>query len=308
MNETLSSSSSNNSINNGSENILYTYRQPSQWSDKQFTILYTLNRLPALLSIIGSSYIIYLILRPSERSEKLSKMYHRLMLALSANDLLSSIAVFIGSWAMPKDNVHALEMRGNVGTWETCRAQGFFVTFGYFNCMFYNAVLSLYFLLYVKYRWREDRFRAWDLTVHGLAIVLSLVVSLCPLWFDAYNVTIKFCWIQSYPINCESFDEIDCIYADNAKQLLLYFMIVPVTLSFVLIAVFMSKLYYHVQKTEALVASYRSSLSALERKKKTSLQTRKVFKMAQFYVGAHFFIWFPSMVCKNACIVLNIWQ
>ena len=53
----------------------------------------------AIPSIQGSAFIVFVVLR---NKQKRAKTYHRLLLAMSISDILSSTAIFVGSWAIPR--------------------------------------------------------------------------------------------------------------------------------------------------------------------------------------------------------------
>ena len=62
-------------------------------------VLAIMVKCTAVPSIMGSSYIAYEVLR---NKRKRGKTYHRLLLAMSISDIMSSTAIFVGSWAIPK--------------------------------------------------------------------------------------------------------------------------------------------------------------------------------------------------------------
>ena len=281
-------------------------RDTDDWSYNQILSINIANRASAFISLLGSGCIIYAILHPSKRDVKLKLMYHRLMLGLSVHDFLSSFWSFIGSWAMPEDNLHSNEMIGNYGTWDTCMAQGFFTSYGYISCTLFNAVLSLYFLLFVKYSWREAQFRKIEpyclLCAMGIPATFSISLS----FTDSYNPTIKFCWIQSYPINCEKYDEFECVRGEKGTLYQALFAICPIILSFFVILICMTSLYLHVRKIETSteqhrfnVASSVSPISTSISRRMTNKKTKQVLKVACWYVGVFIWIWAPTIVSSN---------
>jgi len=65
----------------------------------QTKLLAIMVKCTAVPSILGSSYIAYEVLK---NKRKRGKTYHRLLLAMSISDIMSSTAIFVGSWAIPK--------------------------------------------------------------------------------------------------------------------------------------------------------------------------------------------------------------
>ena len=56
-------------------------------------------KVPALLSICGSSSIIYMVLSNQKRR---NHIMHRIMLCLSISDILASVFFFASTWPIPK--------------------------------------------------------------------------------------------------------------------------------------------------------------------------------------------------------------
>ena len=75
------------------------------WSDNQIITLAIVNRVTSFLSLAGSGYIVWKVLDPKHREEKMKKMYQRIMLCLSIADMIGSFGVFLGGWAMPADSL-----------------------------------------------------------------------------------------------------------------------------------------------------------------------------------------------------------
>ena len=105
----------------------------------------------SILSILGSSAIVYMILFNSKK--KLGRPKNRLMLMMSFFDILASLALAISRLAMPSD----IGVRGAVGNSFTCTAQGICVWLG-FAVPFYNSSLNLFYLLSIKYSMNHDDF------------------------------------------------------------------------------------------------------------------------------------------------------
>jgi len=103
------------------------------------------------LSLLGSSAVICMII--SDRAEKLAKPNHRLMLMLSAFDVLQSTAVAMSTWPFPRTD----DIYGSMGNIATCKVQYFFATLGLAVPM-YNASLCLLYLLTIKYRLHPRHF------------------------------------------------------------------------------------------------------------------------------------------------------
>jgi len=62
-------------------------------------ILAIIPKIPAVLSIAGSIYIVQNVLR---HKDKRKSIYNRLMLGISISDILASHAYFLGTWLIPR--------------------------------------------------------------------------------------------------------------------------------------------------------------------------------------------------------------
>ena len=80
-------------------------------------------KVTSALSIFGSGFITFDALRP----HKARSSYQRLLVGMSICDLSMSGGIFMSTWPMPRDVPNVF---GNVGTVQTCTAQGFFEQFG----------------------------------------------------------------------------------------------------------------------------------------------------------------------------------
>merc|ERR1719276_326944 len=99
-------------------------------TETDFYVINGLQRGSAFLSICGSGYIIWDILRNDPDQKKISGVYHRIMLALSLFDMTSSIALFLANWAQPSDTEYAFVYE-SYGNQMTCNVQGWMILFGW---------------------------------------------------------------------------------------------------------------------------------------------------------------------------------
>ena len=114
---------------------------------KAFVIL---PKITGTLSVLGSSYIIYDVLKdPSKRK----KQYHQIMLGMSTLELISSFfGPFLGTWPMPK-GYHLYAM----GTMTTCDISAFLHLLGSIGAPLCNCSLITYYYLVIKHNWNDSR-------------------------------------------------------------------------------------------------------------------------------------------------------
>lgn len=144
-------------------------------------VLSIIPHVTGLLSVFGSATIIWTVLRDRK---KWAKPYYRLLLAMSTSDLFASVAFGLSTWPIPRGTEDVYAPLGNVGT---CTAQGFFIQAGIASPM-YNFMLSLYFVMQVKYGMTEDRIRKKaEGIMHGVAIAFSFGTSFLCLGLGLFN-------------------------------------------------------------------------------------------------------------------------
>jgi len=267
-------------------------------------IISVTSKVPALLSLWGSLYIIYDIVGTYQRrQEKLKKAYHRIILGLSISDCIVSIfGWFITTWLIPKDYLQDQTVWGNNGTWGTCDAQGFLVHVGGFCSAYYTALLTFYYLLSVKYEWKEQDFRKKARYFHGGIWGFAFISATILLVKGLFNPEIPFCYIQSYPFGCEFADDIECIRGENLLiyQLVLFFG--PVCIAFSILSYSMGALIIHARKQETRIMRLSTVVSSPNESESRRL-SKMVFKRALRYVAAYLIVWFPSAMYLAAILI-----
>ena len=249
-------------------------------------------RVSALMSIVGSSIVLHQILAPSRREAMLKTMYNRMILTISTMDVIGSLALFMSTWPIPKDTIHDDWIWGNIGNQTTCNIQGYFIQSSVLSVAFCTTFLCIYFMLLIKYNWSERRLRKMELMMRG-TICLVFISSIIPLSTEAYNPTLVICWVQSYPIDCDTSDEYECLRGDHVVFLRNLFASGPIYICILIITITMSLLYISVREQEKSVSKYRRSQRS---ESSSSSRTRKVFIKAALFIGSFCFIWIPSLV------------
>jgi len=144
----------------------------------------------AILSICGSSFIIQEVLRdPRKRSYS---VMHRILMIMSSFDIMFSIAIFFGTWAIPSDTPDIWYPMGNE---TTCKVQGFFVQMCAMITPFLNAALAFYYLLVIRYGWKEEEVRKIEIWIFAIPFTLALGTASLALAFNLYEPASLWCWI-----------------------------------------------------------------------------------------------------------------
>ena len=260
------------------------------WSLHQGIAVAISIRISSFISMSASGYIIYQVFHSDKREAMLKTLYHRIILTISALDIISSLALFMGTWPIPKDIVHDDWIWGNIGTQTTCSIQGYFIQGSLLSVALSTTFLCIYFMLLIRYNWSERRLKKVEYMMR-FGICLMFAMCLIPLFNDAYNPTPAVCCVESYPIGCDKSDEYGCIRGENAKHFRFTLFTIPVVIFMITIVVTMSLLYASVKKQEQAAAGYRSSRST----QSYSRTSRRVFVKVVWFIGSFCFIWIPTL-------------
>ena len=203
----------------------------------QKKVLAIMVKCTAVPSIFGSCYIVAEVLRSPR---KRSKTYHRLLLMMSLSDILSSTAIFIGSWAIPEgtEGVYLA-----VGTEASCQAQGFFIQLGIITPL-YNGMLAVYYLLTVNWGWKERRLKQSGVEkyLHGGPLIWGFGTAIGCAAAGIYGNATLWCWLgNGNP-------------ASNILRYALYYG--PVLIMLVLTTSIMLGIYLYVRKQEKALEKY----------------------------------------------------
>lgn len=105
-------------------------------------------------------------------------------------DMLSSLAYFFSSWPMPIDS-DAVFAAGNEAT---CRIQGFFIQFSIAS-QIYVASIGAFYILAIKYGWKEKHFTRWGPLFHIIPMGVGLGSAITITVLDIVGPANLWCWI-----------------------------------------------------------------------------------------------------------------
>jgi hypothetical protein len=263
--------------------------QSTEPNDAQLMASVLCPKFTPIASVVGSSLIIRdIILLRQNRSDDLSATpRHRLLAGMSICDILSSSAWFLTSWPVPEDIPFGL---WNVGNKQTCSAQGFFIQLA-IGTVTYNACLALYYLLVIRYGWRNEyiakRVEPW---MHFVAVGFALSSGVAGLALDLFNPFGYICTLSAYPRSENKGP--NCTRDDNASVYLVAFWLGPVCCTIVFIAVSLFLVFLKIRTIE----------SGSSRFQQGQLQYRFALQSVM-YVGAMLITWGPVI---GLCIYQEI--
>ena len=145
------------------------------------------------ISTISSMLIIYII---NQSNERLTTIYHRIMLGMSLACIIGSIAIGLSTLPMPRDgggvdnNLH--EGSTKLGNDLTCDLQGVFITFGQIATFLYNASLWIYYAYSIASELTEVQIRKRREPVfHGIPVIGSSFMSVATFFRFGFAATNK---------------------------------------------------------------------------------------------------------------------
>lgn len=169
------------------------------------------------LSAISSLMIIIIIRRSGIKST-----YHRIMLLMSAADILTSISIALTTLPMPKDVIYPFQTP-SYGSIATCEAQGFIYMFGNGLMFMVNGHLHLYYLLRLKFEIKEQTICKYvEPVMHILCFSIAIALTIGSLNSDFINPspTDPMCVWHTYPAQCTIEEDPTCRGSDKGGEAL----------------------------------------------------------------------------------------
>eukprot|EP00543_Licmophora_paradoxa_P013806 CAMPEP_0202474590 /NCGR_PEP_ID=MMETSP1360-20130828/92466_1 /ASSEMBLY_ACC=CAM_ASM_000848 /TAXON_ID=515479 /ORGANISM="Licmophora paradoxa, Strain CCMP2313" /LENGTH=458 /DNA_ID=CAMNT_0049101727 /DNA_START=232 /DNA_END=1608 /DNA_ORIENTATION=- len=221
------------------------------------------------ISLVSSALILFDIFR--NRNAK--KTYYQILIGMCVYDIISSTCYALGPIMSPVTS--GLYMaRGNDFT---CKLQAFGILWG-ITSFSYNAILSLYFLFTVKYKWSERNFRKVKYWVYIPLNALGLGLALGAIPF--YDEGLYNCCIMRPPV-IETYLPV------------FLFNFLPIGIAVLILVISSTMLCLDVYTHESQSNKY--SIGNVVSHKRKSRLTRKVFWQSIFYVLSAVVV-IPSMV------------
>mmetsp|Transcript_9988 Transcript_9988/g.18140 ORF Transcript_9988/g.18140 Transcript_9988/m.18140 type:complete len:797 (-) Transcript_9988:447-2837(-) len=225
-------------------------------------VLAWLPRVMAMLSVLGSSFIIYDALSSKKNRQK---VLYQLMIALSISDILGSCAYALTTLPTPANTF----MYGAKGNDATCVAQGFFIQLGTISC-YINVSVAVYYLLVIKMGRTERQMKKARIWLFTCPILIGLTFAFAGIPF--YGNTILWC---------------------NTTEN--WWPEVPVAIAILLATAIMATVCWDVYQKEK--ASSRWRISGVEGTARNKL-SEQVFWQSFWYLMAFYFTWPPYLVLQ----------
>ena len=172
----------------------------------QEIVLIVLQMITGLLSLIGSSIIVFKISRALFKQKKTTP-YDRIMLGLSSCDFVSSAVYVLTPFLFPAQTSLRPWAFGNDNT---CQFMGMLTQLAMIWAIWYNCLLSFYYLLTVRFRVKRETFRKrFELWFHLSGAIFFPVTALVG-WFGRFyheHDLLLLCTDFRIPTGCDEFGE-----------------------------------------------------------------------------------------------------
>jgi len=223
------------------------FKAPFSLEQQQFLALCP--KITALPSIVGSAYIVQHIVRSPKRCRR---VYHRLLLGMSVMDFIWSVKSFCSTWPIPSYTGIYLAS----GTTQTCAAAGFFGHGAALTSAMYSGTLTLYYLLTIRYGWKQERIRRYEpVVLHAFPLAIGWATAIAGLPLLLFNPIGWTCWIGPWPPLCGQGGT--CARGENAflYQWLFFHMLLWASFAFVAVAMWL--IYCKIRSQERTVEKYQ---------------------------------------------------
>jgi len=159
-------------------------------SARNEVIVVMIQKVSASLSIFGSTFIIYDIVKKIRNGKK-TDPYQRIMVALSFfYFILSFFAFFLGSWVAPKES----GWMWAVGNTASCTMQGFLLVLGTMGELTNQTAVSFNILMLIVFGWNQEKFaKRIENPLHIAIVVVALSTAVVPFFFQLYNPACGIC-------------------------------------------------------------------------------------------------------------------
>jgi hypothetical protein len=262
-------------------------------SDWKWILASFFMRFSGSLSIAGSAIILYMIL--SDRRVKLKRVHNRILLGMSAFEIINSSAWLMSVSAVPKGTDGSYGAKGNQ---QTCTLQGFMLQVG-LVVPFYSLSLCVYHYLVISRNVTDAKIsKNVEPYMHIISILFPLSTAIAGIPLQLYNFNGAICYIVASPLICLITPFIPCTRNKHYVKYLIGFVGTWITLISLLITVLMIIIYcsvrnrvramsrFNFRTRDGIVVRSSSYIQLCRDKRETGIQ-------ALLYISAFFltYIW-----------------
>ena len=226
------------------------------------------------LSLLSSLWILLDVV--ADKSKR-NKLYHRILLGFSLADIMVSPFYAASTWPIPRSD----DVLWSVGNKATCDIQGFFIQAGT-AAFVYNASLTVYFVLVIRYGMVEAKLKRYEALFLGIPWLFGLGTATASLVLDQYANSVLWCWISGQG-NAAYFR-----WGTNYCPLWFFFLVVLAGMAMVFCTVRQkarqtAKLDAHQKVRESIEGSNKSWFRRKKRQNKLDRRTQQVATQCLLY-------------------------
>ena len=254
-------------------------------ADSQFVALAIVPKITASISIPCQCWIIKQVI--VDHRENRGKATSRALFGMGCVDVCATFGWFLSTWAAPAGTPGVPFASGTTGTYSF---QGFLLQLA-IGAPMYNCLLSLFYLLTIRYGWSEKRLRNIDPLLNAIILIFAVGTSIALLPLGLYNHIGAVCWVMGLPQGCgnsnyQPGDE-PCERGDFAWLYGVSLFYGPLWCCIVFTSFAMTMIYRKVKRTEDRSSTYNIGSSYNTRSKEVWIQ-------ALLYTASFYITWLPS--------------
>ena len=218
----------------------------SDLTDKQEMILSVFLVCSAILSLVGSITIVYKILRSLCKNQTTTP-YDRIILGLSCCDIVASCTYALGPYLLPRETSQRVWA---IGDDSSCQKLGFLMQLSSLWAVWYNAMLSFYYLLTVRFQVKRQEFcKKYEPWLHLSGAIFFPTTALAGYvgkWYGEEDLAMT-CWIAEIKTGCDEYGN-NC--SGDASELIAYMIgAVPTVISILAVIINNAIIYIFVRKS-----------------------------------------------------------
>lgn len=162
------------------------------------SVIYKIQTSTASISLTASVVLVSMITLTPKR---LTTPYRRLIFGMSIFDIIQSIGMLSGPYAVPVGTRGAIWANGNIAS---CEANGFCNMLGLMAVPIYTLALSVRYNCKLNMKVHDSVFTKKIEKWFHLSIIVVLVLCITALCMDSFNPipSGSFCYVEEYPFLC----------------------------------------------------------------------------------------------------------
>ena len=158
----------------------------------------------ASISFVASTVMAIAIVRSDGW---LSSPYQRIIFGLCLSDILQSLCLIVGPFAVPSTVPQGIWA---VGNYQTCQANGFLFNFGSLSTPMYMLALCIYTALKIKKNMSDEMFsQKIEKLVHIIIVLVSVTICVAGLATKSINSAVvgTYCTYAAVPTGCRQYPD-----------------------------------------------------------------------------------------------------